>query len=199
MPTLALTAAPFVVTAIASAQVPVVAPEVLVVDTRALLATAPGAREADSVLTSDLARLEAAATHAREQLLRTLAVLARRARTAPPATRRALERRADSLQATTETRLASLARRAKVRQDAVTTPFLRALHAAIDAERTSRGAHLVLDDVTGATVLAVDASLDVTDAVRRRLDAAPIPWPRTEEAAPTGGRSRPARGAPPGG
>lgn len=142
------------------------------INSQQLLQNAPGAAEAEAAFQEDLANFEAEAQQLQDELVRMQQQLEQQQLTLSPEARRnreqAIQQRAREAQA----RMAELDQQANARRAQLVQPVMDRISEVIEQIR-EEGSYSLILDVAAGSIIAADPTLDLTDEVIRRLQAAP--------------------------
>lgn len=140
------------------------------VDSRQLMAEAPGAQEASSTLEQEMRGFQQRIATMQDSLQKAMQQYQQRAQMLTPEARQAEEQKIGQLQQTLQQSASQLEAEASQRQETLMKPVMDRIQAAIDAVRQEGGYTMILDAASGA-FLSADPSVDLTQAVLERLQA----------------------------
>lgn len=180
---------------IARAQQPA-APRLAWINSQAVLAATPGRADAESLFAREMAGFRTEVQRLQQQVDSALAEYNRTQIALTPAARQQKEEQIRALQQRAQQRAAELQQQAEGREAELTAPIMQRVNAVIEGIRAEMNYAFVFDVAAGNTVITADRTLDITQLVIQRLQAAgPGPAPGAAPAPGDSSATRPA--APP--
>lgn len=149
------------------------------INSQEMLANAPGAREAQQAFERDMQGFDREAEQLEAELTRMQQQLAQQELTLSPDAKRNRQQQIQQKAQEAQTRMQEMDRLAATRRAELMQPIMDRITEVIEAVREEGGYALILD-VAAGSIISADPSLDLTQEVLRRLQAA--------GAAPAGGR-----------
>lgn len=164
------------------------------VNSRQLLAEAPGAEQAQQMFEREMSSYQQEVQQMGDSLQRAIAEFQRQARDLPPARRDSLAEQLEQRQFAYQQRVAQLEQQAQQRELQLAQPIMQNIQRVLGEVRRDGGYHFIFDIAAqGSPVVAADSSLDITQQVLTRLKALPAPQlPPAPSASTQGNASRPA-------
>lgn len=148
------------------------APKIGFIDSRAIIAQAPGAQEAQKAFEQDMARYQAELQKLEQELKTQLDSYEKQQVTLSPDARRQRQEELRTKQMAYTQRAEQLEQQAADRQAELVEPIMARINTVISQIRENEGYALIFD-VAGGAVVAADPALNLTDEVLRRLGATP--------------------------
>lgn len=142
--------------------------QIVFINSQQLVASAPGAREAQATLESEMATMRTEVQQMEATLDSMMAVYDQRQVMLSPEAKRQMQDEIRARQREFQQRAMQMDQQASQRQAELLQPIMGRIQQVIDALRAERGYALVLDATEGGIVSA-DASLDITQEVLNRL------------------------------
>jgi len=181
----------------ASAQQPASPPRLAWINSQAVLAATPGRAAAESLFAREMAGYRAEIQRLSEQVDSAVGEYNRTQVALTPAARQQREEQIRQLQQRSQARAQELQQIAEQRENELTRPIMDRVNAVIEGVRAEFNYAFVFDVAAGNVIITADRSLDITQLVIQRLQAAG-PAPAADSAAtrpaappPAGPRLRP--------
>jgi len=181
-------------------------PRLAWINSQAVLAATPGRADAESLFAREMAGFRTEVQRLQQQVDSAMAEYQRTNVALTPAARQQREEQIRGMQQRAQQRAAELQEQAQNREAELTAPIMQRVNAVIEGIRAEFNYAFVFDVAAGNTIITADRSLDITQLVIQRLQAAgPVPAPGAAPgdssaapaappappAAPTGPRNRP--------
>jgi outer membrane protein len=160
------------------------------VNTQAVLATSPGRTTAETEFNRRMAPLNAE-VQKMDSTLKAMFAAFTRDTTSPMPQREAKAQEIQAQQQQFQQRVAAIEDTAAALRQRLMQPLMQQLEAALEAVRNEGGYAMLFDVGQGASIVAADTTLDVTQRVIDKLKAMPAPTPTTS-ATPSTVAPRPA-------
>lgn len=141
------------------------------INSQQILSNAPGAAEANAAFQQDLATFEAEAQQLQDELIRMQQNLEQQQLTLSPEAKRNREQQIAQKAQEAQTRMAELDQQANRRRAELVQPVMDQISEVIEQIREEGNYSLILD-VAAGSIIAADPTLDLTEEVIRRLQAA---------------------------
>jgi outer membrane protein len=141
------------------------------INSQEILASAPGAREAQAAFEKDMQGFNAEAQQLQEELTRMQQQLQQQELTLSPEAKRNRQQQIAQKAQEAQDKMAALDQRAAGRRAELVQPIMDQITAVIETMREEGNYALILD-VAAGSVISADPSLDLTQEVLRRLQAA---------------------------
>lgn len=148
------------------------APKIGFIDSRAIIAQAPGAQEAQKAFEQDMARYQAELETLENELKTQLDAYEKQQVTLSPDARRQRQEELRTKQMAYTQRAQQLEQQAADRQAELVEPIMGRINTVISQIREAEGYALIFD-VAGGAVVAADPALNLTDKVLAQLGANP--------------------------
>ncbi|HSG10074.1 MAG TPA: OmpH family outer membrane protein [Longimicrobiales bacterium] len=142
------------------------------INSQEILASAPGAREAQAAFESDMQGFNAEAQQLQDELQRMQQQLQQQELTLSPEAKRNRQQQISQKAQEAQDKMAELDQRAAGRRAELVQPIMDKITAVIETMREEGNYALILD-VAAGSIISADPSLDLTQEVLRRLQAAP--------------------------
>ncbi len=183
------TVAMLATSSVAAAQSPL---KVGYVNSRVLLAEAPGAAQAQELFQREMTSYQAQVKLGGDSLQASIADFQRRAQTMPAAQRDTEGRALEARQQAYQQRVQQLEEQAQEREMALAQPIMQNIQRVLTDVRQAEGYHFIFDvAANGSAIVAADTTLDLTQRVLTRLKAMPAPT-LPAASSPTATRTPPA-------
>jgi len=141
------------------------------INSQEILASAPGAREAQTAFEQDMQGFNAEAQQLQDELTRMQQQLQQQELTLSPEAKRNRQQQIAQKAQEAQDKMAELDQRAAGRRAELVQPIMDQITAVIETMREEGNYALILD-VAAGSVISADPSLDLTQEVLRRLQAA---------------------------
>lgn len=193
----------------ATAQQPQAAvPRLAWINSQVVLANTPGRADAESLFAREMAGYRTEVQRLSQQVDSAMGEYQRTNVALTPAARQQKEEQIRALQQRNQQRASELQEQAQNREAELTAPIMQRVNAVIEGIRAEFNYAFVFDVSAGNAIITADRSLDITQLVIQRLQAAgvppapapapadsaasrPAPLPTAAPAAPAGPRNRP--------
>ena len=142
------------------------------INSQEILASAPGAREAQAAFERDMQGYNAEAQQLQDELTRMQQQLQQQELTLSPEAKRNRQQQISQKAQEAQDKMAELDQRAAGRRAELVQPIMDKITAVIETMREEGNYALILD-VAAGSIISADPSLDLTQEVLRRLQAAP--------------------------
>jgi outer membrane protein len=142
------------------------------INSQEILATAPGAREAAAAFEAEMQGFTAEAQQVQDELTRMQQQLQQQELTLSPEAKRNRQQQISQKAQEAQDKMAELDQRAAGRRAELVQPIMDKITAVIETMREEGNYALILD-VAAGSIISADPSLDLTQEVLRRLQAAP--------------------------
>jgi len=141
------------------------------INSQEILASAPGAREAQAAFERDMQGFNAEAQQLQDELQRMQQQLQQQELTLSPEAKRNRQQQIAQKAQEAQDKMAELDQKASGRRAELVQPIMDKITAVIEAMREEGNYALILD-VAAGSIISADPSLDLTQEVLRRLQAA---------------------------
>ena len=141
------------------------------INSQQIFQNAPGAEEANAAFQTDLASFEAEAQQLQDELIGMQQQLEQQQLTLSPEAKRNREQQISQRATEAQDRMAQLDQLANTRRAELVQPVMDRINEVIEQIREEGNYALILDTASGS-IIAADPTLDLTDEVIRRLQAA---------------------------
>ena len=138
------------------------------IDSQAILAEAPGSREAQTEFDREMDRYRGEMQRLGEELERLITQYQQQERNLTPEAREARQMEIQRKEMEYQMRMEEIDQEAAVKRQELVEPILERMSQAIDAIR-EEGNYAVIFDTASRAIVSADPSLDLTDEVLRRL------------------------------
>ena len=166
-------------------------------DSRAVLAATPGRPQAESLFAREMIGFRAEVTRLQAQLDSAVAEYQRASAAMTPTARANRERELRDMDTRTRARATELDQQAQQREQQLTAPIMQRVTAVIEGIRAEFNYTFIFDVAAqGNPIVAADRSIEITQLVIQRLQAAGLPPAGAPDAAAQTGAVQPA-GQPP--
>ena len=142
------------------------------INSQEILASAPGAREAQAAFERDMQGYNTEAQQLQDELTRMQQQLQQQELTLSPEAKRNRQQQISQKAQEAQDKMAELDQRAAGRRAELVQPIMDKITAVIETMREEGNYALILD-VAAGSIISADPSLDLTQEVLRRLQAAP--------------------------
>lgn len=167
------TAAVVAGSSVAAAQAPL---KVGYVNSRVLLAEAPGAAQAQELFQREMSGYQEQVKRGGDSLQTAITSFQQRAQAMPAAQRDSAARTLEARQLAYQQRVQGLEQQAQEREMALAQPIMQNIQRVLTEVRQAEGYHFIFDvAASGAAIVAADTTLDLTQRVLTRLKAMPAP------------------------
>lgn len=164
------------------------------VNSRQLLAEAPGADQAQQMFEREMSGFQQQVQQLGDSLQTAITNFQRQAREMQPERRDSIGQMLEQQQMAYQQRVSQLEQQAQQREMQLAQPIMQNIQKVLGEVRQAEGYHLILDIAAqGSPVVAADTTLDITQQVLTRLKAMPAPTlPAAGDTAAAAPAARPA-------